>query len=90
MTYGYIDPPDEPQAMESYLSEFTDTREFFSRARKWTDCDGKPHWLGQMLCRALMEELNTHYPESVFPILEDNTNRDYGPMVVSELRRIVG
>ena len=36
----------------------------------------------------LMSLLDEHYPESVFPTLEDDEGRDVGPRIVSLLRRI--
>lgn len=36
----------------------------------------------------LMALLNTHYPEDIFPTLEDTPNRDPGPRIISLIRVI--
>lgn len=63
--------------------------QFFSALEQWQH-DDERLWIGEMIERALREHLDSVYPPSVFPTQTRDDERDFGPMAVSELRKIVG
>lgn len=63
------------QLVHEFISELQTARQEIERLHSW---DG------------LMSLLDEHYPESIFPTNEDSEDRDYGPRIVSLIRRLHG